>query len=138
MNGSKESAEGHSSGAGEMAHTLAMGYILTNTTAGDDKEVDEVTDMFADLAKKVRLHTNYKAYQLANMDTRRRRSRARRRRARKKTAPRATLLLSRKRRSLARRRLRTTLKLSLLPPVETSPKARRRLPLPNPKYKKGI
>ncbi|KAG9377540.1 GCD7 Translation initiation factor 2 beta subunit eIF-2beta eIF-5 N-terminal domain [Pyrenophora tritici-repentis] len=35
MNGSKDSAEAHSSGA-----------------AGDDKEVDEVTDMFADLAKK--------------------------------------------------------------------------------------
>jgi translation initiation factor 2 subunit 2 len=34
MNGGKESAEGHSSGA------------------GDDKEVEEVTDMFADLAKK--------------------------------------------------------------------------------------
>jgi translation initiation factor 2 subunit 2 len=55
MNGGKDSAEGHSSGgAGKTAHILAMDQSLTSGVTGDDKEVEEVTDMFADLAKKVR------------------------------------------------------------------------------------
>jgi hypothetical protein len=37
-----------------MDPTLAINQALTSGATGDDKEVDEVTDMFADLAKKVR------------------------------------------------------------------------------------
>jgi translation initiation factor 2 subunit 2 len=54
MNGGKDSAEGHSSGGGKIAHILATDQPLTTMAVGDDKEVEEVTDMFADLAKKVR------------------------------------------------------------------------------------
>jgi translation initiation factor 2 subunit 2 len=54
MNGGKDSAEGHSSGGGKIAHILATDQSLTTMAVGDDKEVEEVTDMFADLAKKVR------------------------------------------------------------------------------------
>jgi translation initiation factor 2 subunit 2 len=54
MNGGKNSAEGHASGGGKTAHILAIKQLLTSRAAGDDKEVDEVTDMFADLAKKVK------------------------------------------------------------------------------------
>ena len=32
-------------------------HKLTGRAAGDDKEVEEVTDMFADLAKKVGIYT---------------------------------------------------------------------------------
>ncbi|USP78376.1 eukaryotic translation initiation factor 2 subunit beta [Curvularia clavata] len=52
VNGGKESAEGHSSGGGETACVQATKHKLTGRTAAEDKEVDEVTDMFADLAKK--------------------------------------------------------------------------------------
>lgn len=54
MNGGKDSAEGHSAGAGKMDYILAIHQSLTSGATGDDKEVEEVTDMFADLAKKVR------------------------------------------------------------------------------------
>ena len=54
MNGGKDSAEGHSSGGGKIANILAINQSLTSGATGDDKEVEEVTDMFADLAKKVR------------------------------------------------------------------------------------
>ena len=56
VNGGKESAEGHSSGGGETACVQATEHKLTGRTAAEDKEVDEVTDMFADLAKKVRIY----------------------------------------------------------------------------------
>ena len=54
MNGDKDSAEGHAASAGKMDHTLEIHQSLTSGATGDDKEVEEVTDMFADLAKKVR------------------------------------------------------------------------------------
>ena len=58
VNGGKESAEGHSSGGGETACVEATKHKLTGRTAGEDKEVDEVTNMFADLAKKVRRYAS--------------------------------------------------------------------------------
>lgn len=58
VNGGKQSAEGHSSGGGETACAQATKHKLTGRAAGEDKDVDEVTDMFADLAKKVRIHTS--------------------------------------------------------------------------------
>ena len=54
MNGDKDSAEGHAASAGKMDHILEIYQSLTSGATGDDKEVEEVTDMFADLAKKVR------------------------------------------------------------------------------------
>lgn len=56
MNGGKSTAESHAGPSptmGEDAHTLHEKLWLTNLVAdGADKEVEEVTDMFADLAKK--------------------------------------------------------------------------------------
>ena len=55
MNGGKSSAESHASheAPGEDACTYNTKNELTGGAA-EDKEVEEVTDMFADLAKKVR------------------------------------------------------------------------------------
>ena len=53
MNGGKDSAENHSAGAGETIDMHVIEQALTSGATGDDKEVEEVTDMFADLAKKV-------------------------------------------------------------------------------------
>jgi translation initiation factor 2 subunit 2 len=60
MNGDKDSAETHSAGAGETVYIMATEKALTGGTTGDDKEVEEVTDMFADLAKKVRYTHGYR------------------------------------------------------------------------------
>lgn len=61
MNGGKSTAESHSGDAsppttGMDASTHNPEHELMHESAGDaDKEVDEVTDMFADLAKKVHI-----------------------------------------------------------------------------------
>jgi translation initiation factor 2 subunit 2 len=59
VNGGKSTAESHSGEAspptGQDAYTQNETHELTSGVTGDaDKEVEEVTDMFADLAKKVR------------------------------------------------------------------------------------
>lgn len=59
-NGGKSSAESHSTGspalAGNAPCTQTSSYNwLTCRVTGDDKDVEEVTEMFADLAKKVRI-----------------------------------------------------------------------------------
>lgn len=59
LNGGKDSAEGHSSGGGEIACMGITEHGLTGRTVGEDKEVDEVTDMFADLAKKVWVYARW-------------------------------------------------------------------------------
>jgi hypothetical protein len=59
MNGGKSTAESHSGDAsppttGQNTFTHGWKHELTYEITGDaDKEVDEVTDMFADLTKKV-------------------------------------------------------------------------------------
>jgi translation initiation factor 2 subunit 2 len=60
VNGGKSTAESHSGEpsppTGQDAFTHDEQHGLTSGVIGDaDKEVDEVTDMFADLAKKVRI-----------------------------------------------------------------------------------
>jgi translation initiation factor 2 subunit 2 len=60
MSGGKSTAESHSGEpsplTGQDAHTHNEKHELTSGATGDgDKEVEEVTDMFADLAKKVRI-----------------------------------------------------------------------------------
>lgn len=61
VNGGKSSAESHSAGPptppGEDTHTHDTRSQLTSGLVAEDKDVEEVTDMFADLAKKVRYHT---------------------------------------------------------------------------------
>jgi translation initiation factor 2 subunit 2 len=62
MNGGKSTAEHHSGDAspptGQHAYTRREEQGLTSGVADEpDKEVEEVTDMFADLAKKVRTQT---------------------------------------------------------------------------------
>jgi translation initiation factor 2 subunit 2 len=57
VNGGKSTAESHGedSSRGETTYTHVKKQGLTSGVTGDaDKEVEEVTDMFADLAKKVR------------------------------------------------------------------------------------
>lgn len=62
-NGGKSSAEKHSTGSpaleGNRPGIHILDSKLTSVITGDDKDVEEVTEMFADLAKKVRtpLHT---------------------------------------------------------------------------------
>lgn len=64
VNGGKSTAESHSGGpstppTGQEAYTNKGTDELTGAiTDAADKEVEEVTDMFADLAKKVCLHMN--------------------------------------------------------------------------------
>ena len=55
-NGDKNSAESHAAGTSTAAYNrVYAGDDGTDTRdLGDDKEVEEVTDMFAGLAKKVR------------------------------------------------------------------------------------
>jgi translation initiation factor 2 subunit 2 len=58
-NGGKSSAESHSTGSPALAGNRPCTHLyheqrLTCGVTGDDKDVEEVTEMFADLAKKVR------------------------------------------------------------------------------------
>lgn len=57
MNGGKSSAESHAAGRlvpleGQRAYRNVRNAVANTRDVGDDKDVDEVTDMFADLAKK--------------------------------------------------------------------------------------
>lgn len=54
VNGSKSSAESHATIRSSSAERAKES--LTQGITAEDKEVDEVTDMFADLAKKVGVH----------------------------------------------------------------------------------
>lgn len=58
-NGGKSSAEKHSTGSPALEGSIpgrdTLGSRLTSGVTGDDKDVEEVTEMFADLAKKVRI-----------------------------------------------------------------------------------
>ena len=61
MNGGKSTAESHSgepsppTGQDTYTHNTEKQGLTRGVTDGADKEVEEVTDMFADLAKKVRM-----------------------------------------------------------------------------------
>lgn len=54
VNGEKASAESHAAGRslGQRAHKIWGNIVADMRDTGDDKDVDEVTDMFAGLAKK--------------------------------------------------------------------------------------
>lgn len=135
MNGGKSTAESHSGEpsppTSQDAHVYTLGKhgLTRGVTDGADKDVEEVTDMFADLAKKVRKEREHLHQKQSLTRHRRRRSPQRRRKRARRTPEKTTSPRSRRRRSPARRRSRTTSKPSWPLLEARSLRARRRRPL---------